>query len=169
VGLLALAGIGCNSAATSGSTRQRFPITEPDVPAPTADNPVTAVALLTPLDVAPAAAAELRVRLRIAPGHHLYAPAPPGAAATPFIAATVDLKSSDVLQPAGDWVAPVANADGHLTGTVEFRRPVRVVAGAAPGSHEASCVVTYQACTSELCWPPRAIQVNLTFTVAPVR
>lgn len=134
----------------------------PTIPEPSADNPVTAAAWLSPGEIAPGTAAELRVRVRIAAGHYLHA----AGTEPPFVPTSIELAPSDAVRPACDWeITRGADAAGRLSGTVEFRRRVRVAEGAAAGRHDLACGLTFQACTPELCWPPRVLKLRASFTV----
>ncbi|MDB5320192.1 MAG: disulfide bond corrector protein DsbC [Phycisphaerales bacterium] len=127
----------------------------PEVPTPTADNPVAATLWLTTARDA----LELHLQLHIAPGHHLYANT-----SAPFTPTTVHLTSPDLL-PTGPLQSPIPDAQGHLTGVVEFRQQLRLAPTAAPGTHDLACDVTFQACNPELCWPPRTLTLKTSFTV----
>jgi hypothetical protein len=137
---------------------------EPVIPDPTAEEPVTAGAWLSPGAIAPGSAAELRVRVRVAAGHYLHA----AGAEPPFVPTSVEVTPSNVVKPLGDWeMTGGADANGHLSGTVEFRRRVRVAEGSAAGVHDLTCSLTFQACTPELCWPARVLKLTAPFTVNP--
>jgi hypothetical protein len=128
----------------------------PQLPTPTPDNPVTAALWLTSAidnDL------ELHLQLQIAPAHHLYANT-----STPFTPTTIKLTSPD-LRPISLLLAPTPDAQGHLTGVVEFQQQLHVSPTAAPGPHELICDVTFQACNPELCWPPRTLTLKTSFTV----
>jgi hypothetical protein len=137
----------------------------PKTPEPTSENPVVAVAWFTPDELAAGEVAELRVRVRIAPGHHLYLP---GAAAdAPGIPVSLNLKQSGILIFASDWDLPAGDGNKRLTGDVEIRRKVRVAPRATPGAGDVACDLRYQACTSELCWPPRTLNLVASLVVKP--
>jgi hypothetical protein len=122
---------------------------------PTAETPVTATLWLTPAGNN----VHLHLQLHIAPGHHLYA-----ATAGPFTPTAVKLNSPDLL-PTAPKQSPDPDAQGHQTGTVEFRQQLHLAPNVAPGSHELACDLTYQACNPELCWPPRTLTLKTSFTV----
>lgn len=137
----------------------------PKLPEATSENPVVAVAWLTPDELAAGQLAELRVRVHIAPGHLLYLP---GAAAdAPGIPVSLNLKQGDILIFASDWDLPAGDGNKRLTGDVEFRRKVRVAPRATPGPRDVTCDLRYQACTSELCWPPRTLNLVASLVVKP--
>jgi hypothetical protein len=130
---------------------------------PTGEEPVTAVAWVNPGRAARGAMTEVRVRVRIAPGYFLH----PADAAPPFAPTSIELAPSDAVRPAGEWSRAGAAGAGRLSGELEFRRPVRVVDGAAAGRHEVVCKLTFQACTPELCWPVRVLTLPASLVVSP--
>jgi hypothetical protein len=139
------------------------PAAEPVVAEPSADEPVSAAAWVSPGAVAPGSAAELRVRIRVAAGHYLH----PAGAGPPFVSTSIQLVPNNAVRPEGDWkLTSGVDAAGRLSGVVEYRRRVRVVDdAAAAGRHDLVCNLTFQACTAELCWPPRVLQLTAPFTV----
>jgi hypothetical protein len=154
---------GCVRPETVPSDRAALPDALPEISEPSAENPVTAAAWMTPGDVSSGEPAEVRVRVRIAPAHHLYAPGVPADA--PGIPVSLVLKPLDALEPVGEWTFPETDGNKHLTGVVEFRRAVRVRQGTAAGAHQVACELRYQACTSELCWPPRTLTLSVALNV----
>jgi hypothetical protein len=127
----------------------------PELSTPTAENPVTAALSLTSIDDT----LDLHVQLHIAPGHHLYT-----ATSAPFTPTTIKLTSPDLL-PTAPWQSPKPDAQGHLANIVEFRQQLRLSPTAAPGPHDLTCDVTFQACNPELCWPKRTLTLKTSFTV----
>jgi hypothetical protein len=123
---------------------------------------VTAAAWLAPPTAVPGGATELRVKVRVAGGYHLYTAA---GAKPPFTAASVEIKPSDHVRPNGQCHVEGADARERLTGVAEFRQPLRVSEDAAAGHHEVVCVLTFQACNDELCWPPRNLVLKTSFSV----
>lgn len=157
--LAAAVSSGCGtSSATDGEGARALVASEiePDVPAPSADNPVTVGAWVRPGVLNAGEAGVLVVQLRVAGGHHLYASDKAGA----LTGTSVRMEEGGVVRAAGEWVGPAVAADGFLTGVVEFRRAVRVAEGAPAGKGEVECAVTFQACTDELCWPARTEEVR---------
>jgi hypothetical protein len=125
---------------------------------------VTAAAWLSSPTAVPGGEAELRVRVRVASGYHLYTAA---AAKPPFTAASVEIKPSDHLRADGRCEVEGADASGRLRDAAEFRQPLRVSDTAAAGLHEVVCTLTFQACNDELCWPPRTLVLRTSLTVVP--
>jgi hypothetical protein len=111
---------------------------------------------------------EILVRARIAGGHHIYGTNVVGKAFTPT---RVDLALPAGIEPAGDWEAPPTSraADGEFiyTDSVVFRRNVRARPDLAPGKVRLEGELHYQACTDELCWPPKTVHLSATLTVLP--
>ena len=149
-----------SSALSSAETRPVVTPTSPppELPKPSADAPVTAAAWVEP--AAPASRAgdmELHVRARIAPLHYLHSPD----AQAPFTPTSVELTPADWITPAGEWeLLSMPDARGHLMDVVEFRRRMRLSEAVRPGRYEVECALKYQACTDELCWPPRVLKLK---------
>jgi hypothetical protein len=162
--------LGCGSGVTAPDRHADLSLpaaTRPSVPAPPApssDEPVTAAAGLSSATAVPGGATEIRVTVRVAGGYHLYTAA---AALPPFTAASVEVKRSDQIRPAGRCEVEGADDRGSLRGAAEFRQPLRVSDTAARGRHEVVCTLTYQACNDELCWPPQTLVLRTSLTVVP--
>jgi hypothetical protein len=125
---------------------------------------VTAVAWLSSPAAVPGGEAELRVKVRVAGGYHLYTAA---SAKPPFTAASVEVKPSNRLRPDGACKVEGADPRGHLRGAAEFRQPLRVSDTAPAGLHEVVSTLTFQACNDELCWPVQTLVLKTSLTVVP--
>jgi len=134
---------------------------EPPITVPTSDNPVTAVAWVTPQSAKPGSNVDLHVRVWVAAGYHLYA----AGVEPPFTPVSVKLIPCDDLLAIGPWKLSDADADGHLTNVIDFRQQLHITPGFAVGVQEVSCELTYQACNSELCWPPCTLRLRASFNL----
>jgi hypothetical protein len=76
------------------------------------------------------------------------------------------------------WLAGVQSPEPRVTqdasfgmegelweGDVEFMLPVRVVPGAAPGTHNMVVSATYQSWNNELCPPPKTMKAQVPVTI----
>jgi hypothetical protein len=159
IGAIALSGppIGCGTTTQPTPSVRSAAAVEPAIPDPTSDAPVTAAAWIIPGTDARRGDMDLHVRARIAPGHYLHSTT----AEAPFTPTSVELVPSDWITPAGGWeLLTPPDAHGRLTDVVEFRHRVRLTEGVKPGRYEVDCTLKYQACTDELCWPPRVLELK---------
>ena len=128
---------------------------------PSDSEPVTAVMQAIPSQVAPGGTFELTVRVAIASAHHVYARVPDG---SPFTATALTLRLPPGVEALGDWSCsePARSPSGELvyTGSAWFRRRFRVVSGPPRGMPGIEAGLSYQACTEELCWPPRVLPLT---------
>jgi hypothetical protein len=115
--------------------------------------------------VTPGGSAEVYVHLRVAPGHYLHGPS----ARPPFTKASVELSPAADVFPNpvvhGALEGSAAEAD-RLSGVVEFRRSFTMAPDAAAGPREMACVLTYQVCNPEICWPRATMELRARFTVS---
>jgi hypothetical protein len=160
------------SSAPAGTQAQPPPLVmstapPPDVPNPSADAPVTAAAWVEPAPMPRGGGdLELHVRARVAPLHYLHS----ADAEAPFTPTSVELVSSDAVTPAGEWeLLSKPDERGHLMDVVDFRRRLRVSDPAKAGRYEVECALKYQACTDELCWPPRVLQLKAPLVLERAR
>jgi DsbC/DsbD-like thiol-disulfide interchange protein len=109
---------------------------------------------------------ELLVRLRIAGEHHIN---PLNEAEKPFIPTTLKLTLPEGIESVGDWTAPEpgkARSGAKIyTDSVLFRRRLKILENAKQGTLSLKGELEYQACTSELCWPPKTISLLTTIVV----
>lgn len=119
---------------------------------------IQAAAALSPSRLAPGESAEIFLKVRLAPGHHIYALGKSGSDLKPT-AITVELPPN--LSLAGDWKAPEPSAldDGSRVhkGEVIFRNRLTAGAGLPPGRLKIPVTLKYQVCNDLLCWPPEEI------------
>ncbi len=127
-----------------------------EAPEPTDREPVTVGLSWANPSSQPGTIALLRVRVRVAPGHHIYAADEPSPTYTPI---SLKLTLPEGWTEYGEWSQPVATAkDGHsiLSGELIFRRHISIPPQAT-GTARLSCEVRVQACNSDFCWPPRSL------------
>jgi hypothetical protein len=129
---------------------------------PTPERPVTAAVRIDTIRITRGSDIDVRVLVRIAPGHWLYARTDAG---SPFNSVTLKLTAEASIRESGPWQFPRADARGHIYGDVEFRGRLHAAEEIAPGTYPVRCELTYQACTAELCWPPRTLKLETTLTV----
>jgi len=135
-------------------------------PAPTDREPVTAGLALADPTPAPGSLVVLRLRVRVAPGHHIYAPEEPAKTYTPL---TLKLTLPEGWEEFGEWNEPAAaHKDGHsiLAGDLMFRR-LLVVPRNATGAAPLSCDLKVQACNADFCWPPRTVTTTALVSFPP--
>jgi len=144
--------------ATSPSTK---PAPKAEIPTP--DRPVTAAISIEPDAPRPDSDVELRILVRIAPGHWLYAHTD---SKSPFTPIRFKIKSSPTVRETGAVEPPTPDSRGHFTGDVEFRQRLHLSPNITPGKHALTCELTYQACNPDLCWPPQTIQLKAEFEIS---
>ena len=145
-------------------TASRSPVL--NVAEPSSTEPVTAAMRVSRRSVRPGEIFEVMVRVRIADGHHIYgASAPLG----PFSPTTLKLILPDDLEAKGDWVLPKpiitrTNEKVYMDSAL-FLRQVKVRLNALERPLSIKVELRCQACTDELCWPPREIGVSTMVAV----
>jgi hypothetical protein len=129
--------------------------------------PVTATMETIPSEVGAGDTCEILVRVKIAAAHHVYASNIVG---KPFIPITISLTLPKDVEALGDWIGPepVLRKNGEFvyTDSALFRRRLRVGVNVPPGPLSIKSEMRYQACTEELCWPPRTIQLSSSISVS---
>jgi hypothetical protein len=161
--------IGCSSRTVPEA--KKTVTNAPFVPTePSSRQPVTAVMKSAP-NVMAGQAFEILVRVAIAGAHHLYAS---NASGQPFIPTTVELTLPRGVEALGDWIGPepTRRRNGELvyTDSALFRRQLKVGANVPAGPLSIKGELHYQACTEELCWPPRSIPLSSLIHVhSPMR
>lgn len=142
---------------------------ELSVPDPSPSEPVKAVMEFRPGSVSAGAEGELVVSIRIARAHYLHAKADPGGKFTP-LGIEVELPSG--IAGTRDWQFPPPETG--RTGApvyrerVLLRRPLRVKSSAAARSLVITGKLRYQACTEDLCWPPRTLELSAPVSIQPM-
>jgi hypothetical protein len=138
----------------------------PEVAEPTSSNPVTAGAVLRPADASPKSTLELLIKVRIAPGHHIFAMEKPGPERIPT---SIALELPSGVAEEGEWTGPAPTKAGsalvHKDAVVVFIKRLKISAGTKPGPRTLVGRLRYQACNDELCWPPKTIRLEASFKV----
>lgn len=133
---------------------------------PSSSEPVTAAMKSAPPEVMAGETFEVLVRVEIAGGHHIYASNMVG---KPFLPATLDVTLPGGVEALGHWIGPEPirrrNGDLVYTDSVLFRRRLKVRANVPAGPLSIKGELHYQACTEELCWPPRIIRLSSSIDV----
>jgi carboxypeptidase family protein len=112
-------------------------------------------------DLTPHSIVPLRVRIRIARGHHIYATDESSQTYTPL---SLKLTLPEGWKELGDWIGPESLLkDGHhvLTNDVIFRHPI-IVPAKLTGAARFACEVRAQACNDQLCWPATTRTAEIT-------
>ena len=139
-----------------------------EVAEPTSSNPVTAGAVLRPAEASPKSTLELLIKVRIAPGHHIFAMEKPGPDRIPT---SIALELPSGVAEEGEWTRPAPTKAGsalvHQGAVVVFIRRLKISAGTKPGPRTLVARLRYQACNEELCWPPKTIRLEASFKVLP--
>jgi hypothetical protein len=139
---------------------------------PTALQPVATAAALLPARVRQGESLSLAVRVKTAPGWHIYASAGSGG---PGIATTLRLQLPPGIRAEGDWSSPTAlrGSDGQMIheGSFEFCRTLRVSKDTPPGAVAVACEMGYQACDERSCRAPTKVELTARAEVvtAPAR
>jgi len=133
---------------------------------PSSSRPVTAAMQPAPSEVRAGGTFEILVQVEIAGGHHLYASNMVG---QPFVPATLDVRLPHGVEALGDWIGSVPtrgrNGGFVYTDSALFRRLLKVHSNVPAGMLSIRGELHYQACTEELCWPPRVIQLSSSLRV----
>jgi Disulphide bond corrector protein DsbC/AhpC/TSA family len=107
----------------------------------------------------------LSVELTIAPGLHVYgAPAPDGATALSLDVSPIDgleLRPMSWPEPRRLRVAGVGEEIRLHEGTIRGTLPFAFTAPAGAGAHRLTVVLSYQACSDTVCYPPDAVRLEL--------
>ena len=126
---------------------------------PSASEPVTG-ALQVPAQVRAGERFDVQINLRIAGRHHIYATT---GVREPFVPTKLEFHFPDGISPMGVYVLPTPerarNGDAIYTDNLIVRQSCRARPNVSTGTVSIQCEVRYQACTDELCWPPRTIQL----------
>jgi hypothetical protein len=137
-----------------------------EVPEPSRTEPVTARMDASRQTLSAGDAFELVVRARIIGGSHIY---PLNQAEKPFVPTTLQLTLPNGVEVAGDWQAsePSRAKGGEkvYTGSVVFRRQLKIGSAAAMGRLSLKGELQYQVCTAEVCWPPKTISLSTAITL----
>lgn len=146
------------------------PATEPlpklPVPAPSSSQRIAAGALISPASGKPGDSLRVFVKMRMAPGFHIYAMEKSGLASQ---ATTLELSLPACLKAKGPWRGPepTSNEDGSRTfkGEVVFDRELTVLSPPDQADVKVRIQVQYQVCSEALCWPPSTIRLETPLQV----
>ena len=137
---------------------------------PSDDQPVTATMEVTPGELTAGQTFQLIVHVDVASAHHIYATNSIG---KPFIPTTLSVTLPSGVEAVGPWIVPEPirrrNGDLIYTDSILFRRSARLHLNIPVGRLSISGDLRYQACTEELCWPPRTLQLSSTIDVHPIK
>ena len=141
---------------------------EVSAPAPSSAHRVTAAAMISPARAFRGGKVTLLVKIRVAPGHHIYALEKSGTVSVPT---SIETELPGTLRPEGPWRGPEpkVNTDGSrtLSGDLVFRRRFVVQDAPATQAGKLRIKVSYQVCSEEVCWPPASIPLETEFTLRP--
>jgi DsbC/DsbD-like thiol-disulfide interchange protein len=138
---------------------------------PASYNPLVAGALLVPSKLPAPGMMTLLIRVKTAPGWHIYAADRPAGAAQPT---RLELKLSDGVETVGDWLYPEASpgagkGQAVYEGDFAFRRRLKVTDAAVAGQFKVECEIHYQACDPFSCRPPESLHVEVVAHFVPQR
>ena len=129
---------------------------------PKGTNRVTATAVFHPQMAAPGETTALLVKLRIAPGHWIYALNDSGSRT--LVPTTVMTASEKPFRLVEAWRSsePKVKSDGSrvYSGEVVFKSRFRIDSSAADRLQKLPITVRYQVCNEALCWPPATISLE---------
>ncbi|HEY1785660.1 MAG TPA: hypothetical protein VGG30_08935 [Pirellulales bacterium] len=136
------------------------------VAAPSSDQPVAAAMKIRPESAAAGSTVEILVYARIAPMHYLHAA---GDAGEPFTSVAMEIALPKEVEPIGDWQLPTpeigkGNAPVYRD-AILLRRWLKILSGTPPQTLQIAGELRYQACTEELCWPPRKIALSVPLVI----
>jgi DsbC/DsbD-like thiol-disulfide interchange protein len=136
------------------------------VPEPSSTNRLTAGALIWPDRARPGQPVTLFLKVRLAPGFHIYALDHSGGSTLPT---KITAPLPDALQPQGAWQStpPKTLEDGSraLKGDILFQRRLRVSPKARPGTNEVGAELEFQICNAAACWPPEKLNLKTQLEV----
>ncbi len=138
------------------------------VPEPSSTNRLTAGALVWPNRARPGQPVTLFLKVRVAPGFHIYALDHSGRSTVPT---KISGALPDALQPQGPWrsTPPKTIEDGSraLMGDILFQRSLEASPKARPGSNEVAVELEFQLCNEAACWPPEKVHLKTILEVLP--
>jgi DsbC/DsbD-like thiol-disulfide interchange protein len=131
--------------------------------------PLAAGAILIPATLTAPGTTTLLIRVRTAPGWHIYAVDRPAGTARPT---RLELQLPDGVEPEGDWELPEpkigeVGSSGQLVyeGDFRFTRRLKVVETASAGQLRVGCEIHYQACDPFSCRLPESLKVEASADV----
>ncbi|HWB13141.1 MAG TPA: protein-disulfide reductase DsbD domain-containing protein [Pirellulales bacterium] len=157
------------AAETAEAPTQGVDADDVEVDEPVGHKPVAAGVILAPSKLTAPDTATLLIRVKTAPGWHIYAVGQPAGTSQPT---RLELSLPEGLEPDGDWVYPEAVAGGGnaiYEGDFSFRRRLRLTEAAQPGRLKVGCQIAYQACDPFSCRPPETLRVETAVEVVSNR
>ncbi|MBN9691790.1 MAG: hypothetical protein J0M24_16235 [Verrucomicrobia bacterium] len=152
--LVDLAGCSSQPPPENGPLTSQAP-SEPAVPTP--DQPVVVTVSSLPRVVKAGESFEVQVIVELAAGYHIYATQ---GVRGPFTPTALEFTFPEEVESLGTWGAPEPKRDPSgepsYWGKAVFSRLLRVRTNVPPGALSIKGKFQYQACTEELCWPPRS-------------
>jgi hypothetical protein len=150
----------------AGSAAKPNKLPEIAAPTPTTTDRVTAAAKIHPETASPGDTVTVLVKVRVAPGHYIYALEMSG---TRSVATTLETQHSGILRPDGLWLGPEPKVkeDGSRTLSSEllFQRRFTVEHDVPIGSLNLPIKLNFQVCNDALCWPPAKIGLETKLKV----
>lgn len=132
--------------------------------------PVTASMEATPRALMAGQTFQIVVHVTVANAHHIYATNSIG---KPFVPTTLEVTLPAGVETTGPWIPPEpirrGNGDLIYTDSISFVRPARLKMNIPSGRRSIAGELRYQACTEELCWPPRTLQFSASIEVHSIK
>jgi hypothetical protein len=156
---------GCSSR-VAPKLREPMPDGGETVPKSSIGPPVSGAMSVSSSQAMPGETVEIIVHVEIGATYHIYAS---NAVAKTVNPTTIDLTLPHGVEALGDWSGPepTRRRSGELvyTDSVQFRRLLKLHAKVPMGALSIKGTLRYQACTEEICWPPRSIQLSSLLVV----
>lgn len=137
------------------------------LPAPTSTDPVAADMVAEPRRVSAGGTLEVRVLVRLKPGHHIYGR--DAAAAWPYSPTRLSLTLPLGISAVGEWDCPppaqTRGGEPVYTGAVVFRCRLRVGPEIPLGPATLAGEIQFQVCNAEACWPPDALPISASILI----
>jgi hypothetical protein len=136
------------------------PVAPGEAPDPDTSTPVTAALAVVPEKITPGKSAQVLVKARILPLHHIYGLNKSGSENAPT---TLQLQLPQGMKLKGNWKAPDARKGKGKARIYEneviFQASLLVADNVPAGKHTLKCEMGYQVCDEELCWPPAKLNL----------
>lgn len=152
----------CSALLSRGKLLEGASIPEITVPAPEGTNRVTASAIIQPVVASPGNSITVTVKVRIAPGHWIYALENSGSRNQPTALETQH--DWQPLRSTGPWRGPEPKTKGDgsriYASEAVFQRRFVLDSSARETTRKLPIRIKYQVCNEALCWPPATISVE---------
>ena len=147
---------------------QPQPMPEMGVAAPSPAERVATGVAVQPGHVRPGETVTVFVKVRLAPGFHIYALEDSGGSNVPTTI-NASLRLRQVLEADSPWRGPEPQSQPDssrtLAGDLVFQRRFLVKDHAQPGRYQLPLTVYLQVCNEALCWPPETIALETQLDV----